>query len=227
MTECDNIFLYTTQREICMHKNVSFLSWDPKLQLKPISFEKSIPMIFMWDPPFTPPRAGGGGGGGRVLLYLGKSSIDGLVICFVIISGHLVFVWLFLVSVLTYRAASGALAVLSSSEKVCNQIIKVLLSNILYPSSKGLSTAKRAREFSTPLYYYAWHRATRSHEARGSGDENGFYAASAGAQNSARDRVLISFLRKPNVRNKTVTDLYLKRNRKRNCNSNKHTMNVQ
>ena len=53
MTECDNIFLYTTQREICMHKNVSFLSWDPKLQFKPTSFEKSIPMIFMWDSPLT------------------------------------------------------------------------------------------------------------------------------------------------------------------------------
>ena len=99
--------------------------------------------------------------GGRVLLHLGKSSIDGLVFCFVIIPCQLVFVWLFLVSVLTYRAASGALAVLSSSEKVCNQIIKVLLSNILYPSSKGLSTAKRAREFSTPLYYYA--RMTQGH----------------------------------------------------------------
>ena len=165
--------------------------------------------------------------GGRVLLHLGKSSIDGLVFCFVIIPCQLVFVWLFLVSVLTYRAASGALAVLSSSEKVCNQIIKVLLSNILYPSYKRFSTTKRAREFSTPLYYYAWHRATRSHEARGSGDENGFYAASAGAQNSARDRALISFLRKPNVRNKTLTDIYLKRNSKRNCNGNKHTMNVQ
>ena len=122
--------------------------------------------------------------GGRVLLHLGKSSIDGLVFCFVIIPCQLVFVWLFLVSVLTYRAASGALAVLSSSEKVCNQIIKVLLSNILYPSYKRFSTAKRAREFSTPLDYYAWHRASRGHETRGSGDENGFYAAYGGAQNS-------------------------------------------
>ena len=46
-------FLYTTQREICMHKNVSFLSWDPKLQFTPISFEKSILMIFMWESPLT------------------------------------------------------------------------------------------------------------------------------------------------------------------------------
>ena len=112
-------------------------------------------------------------GGGRVLLHLGKSSIDGLVICFVIIPCQLVFVWLFLVSVLTYRAASGALAVLSSSEKVCNQIIKVLLSNILYPSYKRFSTTKRVRAFSTPLDYYAWHRASRGHGTRGSGDENG------------------------------------------------------
>ena len=53
MTECDNIFLYTTQRVICMHKNVSFLSWDPKLQFTPISFEKSILVTFMWETPLT------------------------------------------------------------------------------------------------------------------------------------------------------------------------------
>lgn len=131
--------------------------------------EKEIRPSTIPPPPPTPHFLRGG----RVLLYVGQSSIDCLVICVVIIPCQFFFVWLFLVSVLTYRAASGALAVLSSSEKVCNQIIKVLLSNILYPTYKRFSTTKRVRAFSTPLDYYAWHRASRGHETRGSGDENG------------------------------------------------------
>ena len=73
-----------------------------------------------------------------------------MVYSFVLSSFHVnLFSFYYFLSVLTYRAASGALAVLSSSEKVCNQIIKVLLSNILSPSDKCFSTAKRARAFSS------------------------------------------------------------------------------
>lgn len=56
-------------------------------------------------------------------------------------------------SVLTYRAASGALAVLSSSLKVCNQIIKVLFSyeTLSYPLLTSASPPQSVRVCSRPL----------------------------------------------------------------------------
>ena len=55
--------------------------------------------------------------------------------------------------VLTYRAASGALAVLSSSEKVCNQIIKVIFSyeTLYYPPLTSASPLQSVRVRSRPL----------------------------------------------------------------------------
>ena len=57
-------------------------------------------------------------------------------------------------SVLTYRAASGALAVLSSSEKVCNQIIKVLFSyeTLYYSLHTSSSPPQSVRVRSLPLF---------------------------------------------------------------------------
>ena len=56
-------------------------------------------------------------------------------------------------SVLTYRAASGALAVLSSSEKVCNQIIKVLFSyeTLYYSLHTSSSPPQSVRVRSLPI----------------------------------------------------------------------------
>ena len=54
---------------------------------------------------------------------------------------------------LTYRAASGGLAVLSSSEKVCNQIIKVLFSyeTLYYPLHTSSFPPQSVRVRSLPL----------------------------------------------------------------------------